>query len=420
MKKLIEHYLSSLPRYHENPGLSRIQYFIDKNKCHLDSYTVITGGTNGKGSVVTMLENILQNSGLTAGSMKSPHVYEPSERFSFNCNNIEISVLKEILDYVRKFFRDNIINPTLADVLTASALLYFTKYSKPEILLLEVGMGGDFDPVNAVRRDLSVITGIGHDHSNVLGRYPDEIARRKAGIVRKNTPLITGELNPGALDVFREICNRENSQLIIVPPGEILDIGLNGTVVSCGDYKFTTGIPGTRQASNSALVMEIIRLMGNSFRIPHYSITEGMSKSKLPWRMEFFHEKPTVIFDGAHNKESWQNLVDTMKFFPHRNLNIISIIQQAKNTDDFPRKFPGKFNTLHLPDMKDRRYHSPRHIKESLDDFEGEIRTHESLHKAVSDSLDQSDHQDIILCTGTFKLAGYVRETVQNLITLKC
>jgi dihydrofolate synthase / folylpolyglutamate synthase len=412
MKKNIEQYLDSLPRYHRKPGLSRIQHFIKKNNCYPYSYTVIVGGTNGKGSVVTMLENILHQAGLTVGSMKSPHVYDPTERFSADCVNIAPSLLSEILEFVNRFYENCVINPTLADVLTASALLYFTKYIKPEVLLLEVGMGGDLDPVNAIKRDISVITCIGHDHSNVLGRYPDEIAERKGGIIKKNVPFVTGESNPGALEVFREICDREKAPLIKASPCKLLNIGYNGTTVSSGDFIFTTGIPGIQQASNASLALEVVRIMGGSFKISKESIIKGMNKAKLPWRMEIFREKPAIVFDGAHNRESWENLAESLKYFPHRNLHIIATIQRAKDPDDFPSSFPGQKVILYLPDAGSKKYHTPQYLKKSLDSFEGEVKICENLESALSDSLKNAGSQDIVLSTGTFRLAGYVRELV--------
>jgi dihydrofolate synthase/folylpolyglutamate synthase len=413
-----EYYLNSLPKFHKDPGLCRINNFISKHSLNnLDGkYSIIIGGTNGKGSVTALLENVLLKAGIPVGSMKSPHIYHPGERLSFNGQNINENELMDILEYVKRFYRKSRDNPTLADVLTSSALIYFSKYVKPKVILLEVGIGGDLDPVNACCRNISVITNIGHDHSKILGEYPDEITRKKAGIVSKNTPLITGEENFSALEIMQEICSAKDSPFIKASGAQLLSIDFEGTRFLYDGLSFTIGIPGFNQIINGGIVLECIKLLQKTFKISSKAIEQGMRDTRLPWRMEIATHSKHVIFDGAHNKESWENLRKTLSFFSYKNLHIVLSIQKTKKPEDFPIEFlgksPGSSVAVHIPEVFDKRFHRSEKIHSAISNFKGEIFIHSSLNEAYEKILKATEKDDLILFTGSFAKAFETREII--------
>jgi dihydrofolate synthase / folylpolyglutamate synthase len=409
----VELFLDSLPRYCNNPGLFRIGNFLKKNKIKLPGFSVIIGGTNGKGSVSIMLEKALEKANLKVGVMRSPHVYRLGERIVFDGNPIDEEILAEILDFIQDHFERENENPIFADVITAAAFLYFGKYVQPEVLLLEVGIGGDLDPVNAADRDISVITNVGHDHSNVLGKYPEGIARAKAGIVKPGVPLVTGEKNPAVLEIFKEICRRENASLIFAPDAKLKEIGLGGTVSIRGKREITVAMPGLCQAGNSSIALSVIDLMKRSFSISDEAVEMGFREARLPWRMEIVRERPGIIFDGSHNLEGWRNLAQTLKYFKSSIYQVVLFIQKMKNPADFSIAFRDENVILHLPQVKEKNFHHPDEIEKALDGFRGKIIKYSSLEKATESVMEKISIGGTAVFTGSFKIAGHVKRIVE-------
>ena len=407
--------LNKLPRFHKDPGLSRIKVFLQENKPANDTYNIIIAGTNGKGSVGAMLENILSRAGIKAGVMRSPHIYEPAERISLNNKKIDPDIFIEILDYVNRFFNKKKEAPTLADVTTAAALVYFSKYRVPRVLLMEVGMGGRLDPVNALRKDVTVITNIGRDHTAILGEYPEGPAMAKAGIVSDEIPLFTGETNPDVLKIFRQICQSKNSPLnesMGFNPS-VTGISKDGTQFKYKGKEYLAGLTGYQQAKNGALAIDIIDYMNKSgFNIGENSIKQGLKSTKLPWRMELFSETPLIYFDGAHNREGWQNLRKTLECMCYDNLNILFFTLKRKKIEDFPPDFPGKTVNLFLPYLKNMKFAKPGGIQEKNCNFKGTMIKCKGLKQAVKKTLAATGKNDITLVTGTFSLAGIVKDVM--------
>jgi len=398
--------LNSLPRFHNSPGLSRIRRFVRENHLLPQSFSLIIGGTNGKGSVSSMLENVLFQSGISVGILRSPHVYSPCERISFNCRPIPGDEFREIISFVLDFFKKKKIKATISDVTTGCALLYFTRYKSPHVMILEVGMGGRLDPANVISGNISVITNIGKDHTHILGKYPEGPARAKAGIIRKGIPLFISENKPGVLNFFRDICRENGSSIFKTGDSETIGISKEGTRFIYGGNEYISGLVGFEQAKNASLTLDILNYMNSKgFEIPEKSIRKGIKSTKLPWRMEIFPVAPLVFLDGSHNREGWLNLKRTVEFFSHRNLNIILFMRKTKIPGDFPRKFSGERIKLFLPNIGRKGYQDPERISQENRAFEGEKIICRNLKVALKSAVEYTDNKDILLVVGSFGLA---------------
>lgn len=407
----IEQVLQGLPRFHENPGLSRMEIFARENDIKTDAYTVIIGGTNGKGSTSAMLSGALTSAGYSTGVMNSPHVYSPGERLLFSGEPIDEDDFANLIKYAINFFDKRNIKATLADITTACAMLHFTRNHKPDVIILEVGMGGRLDPVNYFPRNLAVVTGVGHDHTNILGAYPNEIAHAKAGIIQGNIPFITGEINPVIREIFGGICRERKSPYIQAQEAADVIVEPDGTRFSCGGGNYKTGIIGFSQGQNGALVLEVVNLMKkDGFNIPNNAIKQGFRSARLPWRMEKFSSNPPIYFDGSHNREGWENLARTLAFFPHQNIHIILFIQKTKDPAHFPGSIPGKNVTLYLPRIQAPGYHSPESLAGIICLSRGEKIINDNLNESVSSIINTTGPRDLILAAGSFSRAVQVRD----------
>lgn len=411
----IEEILENLPRFHENPGLSRIGMFLQENDINFDCLTIITAGTNGKGSTVSMLENILKKSSINAGVMRSPHIHSPCERISVGGEPISEYEFLEILNYTTDYFRKKKLDATLADITTASAFLYFSRYRKPHSIILEVGMGGRLDPVNIARRDISVITNIGRDHTAILGEYPEGPAYAKAGIIKEGIPLFTGDTNPEVLKIFEDICKKNNSPFHVTGNPHVTEISAKGTEFLYRDKKHATKLIGLEQAKNASLVLDIVsHIKTKGFNISEKSVEEGLMSTTLPWRMEVFSIAPPIYLDGAHNRESWWNLRDTLKYFKYENLNIIPIILKRKIIGDFPGDFPGNQVRLYIPHLRNREYAESGEILRKIEPFRGKKVLCNDLRDSIERALLKTGSNDMLIITGTLGIAGEIEEILKE------
>ncbi len=415
LSRKIENILDNLPRFHEFPGLSRIGIFVKENNISFDSLTIIVAGTNGKGSTVSMLENILKKSSINAGVMRSPHIHTPCERISVGGEQISGDEFLELLNFTIKFFKNKKIDATLADITTACAFLHFSHYKKPHFIILEAGMGGRLDPVNIARRDISVITNIGRDHTAILGEYPEGPAYAKAGIIKEGIPLFTGETNPEVLGIFREICNKNNTSCLITDTPQVLDISSGGTEFIYKEVKHATKLIGLEQAKNASLVLDIAEyIKTQGFNLPVKSVEEGLMSTTLPWRMELFSNNPPIYLDGAHNRESWRNLRDTLKYFHYENLNIIPIILKRKIIEDFPGDFPGNQVRLYIPHLRNRKYEESGELSRKIEPFRGKKVLCNDLADSIERALNKTGSNDMLIITGTLGIAGEIGEILSE------
>jgi len=414
---MIEKILNKLPRFHKNPGLSRIKLFVEENRLKYPPYNIVIAGTNGKGSVASMMESVLQLSGYDVGVLRSPHIYDPCERISFNSENIDKSQFSEILEFCLDFYRKRRIKATLADITTAIALYYFSKVRTPHISILEVGMGGRLDPVNIVPRNISIIIGVGRDHTAVLGEYPWGPAKAKSGVIKPGVPLITAESNKEALKIFRKSCIDNKSEIINIVSVKITGISDRGTGFEYKGREYLTSMIGYEQGKNASISLESIYIMRESgFNIPDTTVVEGFKKSRLPWRMELFSKNPAIIFDGAHNREGWENLRHTLQFLSFRNLHLVLIIRKSKFPGDFPRDFPGKRVFLHIPEIHKKSYFNAGEINKRINDFRGTKINYDNIGSAMKKILKEMGSNDLLLITGSFGTASNVRNILLKII----
>lgn len=201
------------------PGLQRMEWMMEKldhpeRRCRF----IHVAGTNGKGSTIAFMQEVLKAAEYKVGAFTSPYLESFNERITIDGNPIseeEIlqlsNVIKPVVDELEK---TELGAPTEFEVITAMMFYYFGKINVPDVVLLETGLGGKWDSTNIANPILSVITMIGHDHLNILGSTIEEIAEQKAGIIKNGVPVITAVEQKEALDVIERVAKEKSKALL--------------------------------------------------------------------------------------------------------------------------------------------------------------------------------------------------------------
>ncbi|MGG4550448.1 folylpolyglutamate synthase/dihydrofolate synthase family protein [Rossellomorea marisflavi] len=327
------------------PGLQRMEELLEKlGNPHQSIRTVHIGGTNGKGSTVTFLRNILEEAGYTVGTFTSPYFERFNERISMNGVPISDESLTKLVERVKPIAEEMEDSewggPSEFEVITAMNFLYFAEYETPDIVLEEVGLGGRLDSTNVINPLVSVITSIGMDHMQFLGNSLEEIAFEKAGIIKPGVPVVSGVSQPEAAAVISEQAEQKHSQLHVLgegftavatdhlPDGERFRYEEDGASES-----FDVTMIGMHQVRNAAVSIKVAVLLGDhGFRIDSGHVKRGLMKAYWPGRMEKVSDTPLIFLDGAHNPEGVAALVKTIQErFEGRHVN--SVFAALKDKD---------------------------------------------------------------------------------------
>lgn len=287
--------ITSKSNFYIDLSLDRINAALEKLGNPEESLKFIhVAGTNGKGSVCTMLDSILREAGYRTGLYTSPHIWEYTERIKVD--GVEISK-EDFAKYAEKIVNLG-IHLTEFEILTVIMFLYF-RDKKVDIVILETGLGGRFDATNVIRQNLcSIITHIDLDHTERLGNTKDKIAFEKAGIIKPHCPVITSE----GYEAIRDKADETDSMFILASPY------VNPEFIQA------LALRGNHQVENLALVITAINYLFKN--IDDNIIIEGLRKVKNPCRFQFIEER-NLIIDASHNPNGIQALRDNLdRFFP--------------------------------------------------------------------------------------------------------
>jgi len=266
-------------------------------------YKIIhVAGTNGKGAVCLMLASALKESGFKTGLYTSPHVYDIRERIEINGKKI---AKKTFADCVRKVVEKETCKLKYFEILTLCALLYF-KQKGVDYAVVECGIGGKKDCTNIVNPVLSVITSVDKDHQNILGKTLKEIAAQKAGIIKKNVPVICGPMAAQAARSARKAARAKGAPQIFTPKAQ------------------------TAAAQNKNIVFACARRLG----LPQAACLRGLNLRALPCRFEIKKCGGKVfILDGAHNPSAVKEFVKVYKKSAYFSKEAVLIYAASKDKD---------------------------------------------------------------------------------------
>lgn len=299
-------------------GLDRTERALEAlGDPHLAYATVHIGGTNGKGSVTSTVGAILEAQGHRTGCYTSPHLCSFRERMVIDRKALSEETLLAYAEQVREpVLRFGL---TFFEAVTVLAMYAFAQEGV-EVAVMEVGLGGRLDSTNVVRPEVSAVTNVAMDHADYLGDTLIEIAREKAGIMKAGVPFVTAERSPEILDLFRSLAADAGSPMTTVdpPPTETVELAFDHTAFtaetrSWGTLDVWTPLVGLHQATNAALVLEVIEHLPETLRPSRDAIRTGMAAVVHHGRDEIVvTDGATWLFDVAHNTAGVLSLVDTV------------------------------------------------------------------------------------------------------------
>ncbi len=299
--------------------------------------SIHVAGTNGKGSTSHLLASILQSAGLKVGLYTSPHLKDFRERIKING---EMITENAVVSFVEKYKTDfENINPSFFEMTVGLAFDYFAS-QKVDIAIIEVGLGGRLDSTNVITPFVSVITNISFDHVALLGNTIEQIAAEKAGIIKSDVPVVIGETQEGASDVFIKKAHEMGTSIIFADQNYVaknlihkndkkllllMDIEKNGNIV----YKdLASELLGLYQQKNIPTVLSTVEILNkNRFTITEKNIREGIrnviSQTGLLGRWQILSEGPLVIVDTGHNEAGIKEVIAQIKSTPHQQLHFV-------------------------------------------------------------------------------------------------
>ena len=295
-------------------------------------------GTNGKGSCAAMLSSILEAAGYRVGLYTSPFINRFNERMQINHQCIPDGELAELTAYIRPFADGMADPPTEFELITALAMVYFARH-QCDIVVLEVGMGGELDSTNIIDvPEAAVIMAMGLDHVKELGPTMADIARAKAGIIKAGGRVVSYGGNPEADAVIAAACREKNASLrqpdfAAIVPG---DFSLEGQSFSYkGWHDLRIPLVGAYQMKNAAAVLETVEVLRQrGWHISDEAVVQGLKHTRWPARFEVLRRDPVFIVDGGHNPHGIRATAESLqRLFPGKKFTFVTGVMADKDVE---------------------------------------------------------------------------------------
>lgn len=381
--------------------------------------TIHVAGTNGKGSVSHMLAAVLQAAGYRTGLYTSPHLKDFRERIRINGAMIP---QEEVVSWVSDFRQKNLalaLEPSFFELTVALAFDFFAR-QQVEIAVVEVGLGGRLDSTNIITPEVSIITNISYDHTNLLGETLPLIAAEKAGIIKPGRPVVVSQTQPDVQQVFTEKARQTGSPIFFADQEFSATeglLGLDGKQI----FQFYQGktlrypdlrcdLPGIYQQLNLPAVLKTIDLLtAQGWNIPPEAVYRGLAdvtgSTGLQGRWQVLGANPRVVCDTGHNEDGIRQVVRQIEQTPHQKLHIVFGTVADKDPSKvlalLPRQAHYYFTRAQLPRALDEN-----RLREQAAAFGLAGKAFPTVKQAVEAAKAQAGPNDLIFIGGsTFVVA---------------
>lgn len=392
-KKILKH-LYSLESPQIKLGLDRIQNLLNKiSNPEKPLKCIHVAGTNGKGSVCSMIHYAFIEAGYKVGLYTSPHLKKFNERI--RVNGMQITD-KEVVEYFLKL-KPHVTDQSFFEITTAMAFLYFRE-KNVDFAVLEVGLGGRLDATNVVNPLVSVITNIGLEHTGLLGKTIEKIACEKAGIIKQNVPVVTGSEGK-ALEVIEEIAKKRDAPLFL--PKQCKRI----------NFKY---LHGEYQQQNKDLALTTIYILKKFYfsKIKFFQIRKGIRRTVWPGRMQFIGQN--VLVDCAHNPSGFKalrnELINIKKRKKIKNLVFVIGLQQDKDIKEIFKIIRPLASATIFTKSKNKKSANPEDLLETLKKIDNNQNIKTKILKNARDALDYAKKiagkNDLVVVAGSIYMVG--------------
>lgn len=390
------------------PGLERVRALLKLLGHPERSFrSVLVGGSNGKGSTVQALSAILRSAGYRVGSYTSPHLVRFNERIQVAAEEIPDPNLLRLLREIKPLAEA--AGATFFEIATAAALRYFELY-KVEWAVLEVGLGGRFDATNAVEPELSIVTNIALEHTEILGDTLAKIGFEKAGIMRTGKKTFSAASGEGLVALENHATQIGAELKVLGRDFSVVQAGLGrqGTNIALklpgGEHQLFSTLAGGHQAENMALAAVTASELGVGWE----QIKRGLEAVRHPGRLE---RQGQFLFDGAHNPAAAWALREALEqLFSEDPLVLLLAFSGGKNVAEMAKAFSG------LGEIVLTRYNSPRAYEpaELAEYFPGAHLVGEPA-RALEYARKLAGKSGTIVVTGSLYLVGEIKRLLAGL-----
>ncbi|MFE1243726.1 bifunctional folylpolyglutamate synthase/dihydrofolate synthase [Fictibacillus sp. NPDC058756] len=421
-------WIHGLLKFGIKPGLKRVEWLLQRTGNPEEKIKCIhIAGTNGKGSTVEYLRSIFNEAGYNVGTFTSPYLITFNERVSINKEPIKND---ELLEYAKllkplvdELTETSLGSPTEFEVITVISLLYFAE-KQPDIIIYETGLGGLYDSTNVITPILSLISNIGYDHMGILGDTIEDIAFQKAGIIKKDVPVITTVEQIEALNVIEKEAKTVNSDTYIFgrdfsvlhkkssDNGEVfLYTGLKDSNISA-----EISMKGTHQVKNAGLALAAVEyLTGKGFyRIDSEKIKAGLFRANWAGRFEKVSSSPDIIIDGAHNHQGIQALKQTIEnHYKGRKMYLLFAALHDKAYKNMMKELE---NIIHEAYFTTFNFPRAASAEQLLAESPFQRSCSNSNWKVALEEIKKKlENKDVLIITGSLYFISEVRKSFQNM-----
>jgi dihydrofolate synthase / folylpolyglutamate synthase len=419
-------YMYALERFGMKPELDSIRRLLKElGNPHEQFASVHISGTNGKGSTAAFLEAALRLR-YRVGLYTSPHLVRFNERIRVNGMEIPDEQLGALIERVQHAANAINVSPTFFEFSTALAFSHFA-HERVNIGVIEVGLGGEKDATNVITPLVAVITNIGHDHAQIIGPTKLDIAREKAGIIKKGSVCVTAEADVDMFQVLAKkaeergaACRRVQEML----SARVVEQSLDGQIIETrGAYsaQFTLPLLGEHQVTNAATALIALQALAEKgFGVSLEQIQAGFRETRWPGRLHVLSRRPLILVDGAHNEEGAQALASFVQTSlesavggknPWRRVLLLGM----KNDKHMPTMFETLLPTFERVIVTEGNYEPTpaRALASVVAKYHPGVEAIPNVRAALAAGTARLEADDLVLVTGSLYLVGDVLATMR-------
>ena len=380
--------------------------------------TIHVAGTNGKGSTSHMLAAIFQAAGYKTGLYTSPHLKDFRERIKVNGKVCEKEFVVGFTERIKPMIEK--IAPSFFEITVAMAFDYFAQQAV-DIAIIEVGLGGRLDSTNIIIPELSVITNIGYDHMNLLGNTLEAIAFEKAGIIKRNVPVVVGETLPQTKQIFESTANRLEAPIHWANEERwVTDFGSKGIhlQVELASKKnnehlhFELDLPGYYQTKNLLTVLSAVDVLMHqawkiNWPIVHKALKQVKHFTGLHGRWEIVSEQPLLVMDVGHNEDGIKEIVKQIELSGKQQVHIVIGMVKDKEIERalalLPKNAQYYFTKAQIPRALDEHL-----LMQQAALFQLKGNCFPNVPMALKQALLHASKDDLVLVCGSVFVVGEV------------
>ncbi len=413
-------YLYGLEHFGISLGLENIEELCTAVGNPQDELKVVhVAGSNGKGSTIAFLKALLREHGLSVGVYTSPHLRHFSERIVIDDEPISEAEIVALTRRLKPFAESIPRIVTFFDFTTCMALLHFAR-KKPDIVLLETGLGGRLDATNVVRRPLlTMITNIALEHEEFLGSTLLSVAAEKAGILKPGVPLVSGVRNRRVREFL------DDRQRPLAAACEFLGRDFRIRRRADGGFSFYSPnskfrdlrvpLSGAYQQNNAALALRALEYLSleELFEVDPDRVRRGLQRVRWPGRLQQVAAKPDIYLDGAHNPHGVRALAPELKrLSAGRRLILIVGAMKDKRIDEMASRLVPLADEVIVTRARLDRACSPQVLAEKARAWCGRVSVAESVAESLARARELAAPGDLIFLTGSLYCVGEAFEVL--------